>query len=79
MESSVIITLIICVTIVLVSAIIAFAKTRDEVNGKMQAIRDCINVFKGTYVDYNSDKGQYDVNADDKEILNLLDTIYRIS
>jgi hypothetical protein len=79
MTQTVIITIIVCITVITVFAICVFAPSKDKQSQRLEDIRKLIDVFEGEHVSFDHKDGEYKINASSAQIRMLLKQITRIS
>ena len=78
METAVAITLIICITIIIVAAICALTPSKDERYQKLEDIDKVVYNFQESYMKYDREKDEHICTASYDTILNLCRTISRM-
>ena len=78
METAVSITLIICITIIIVAAVCALSPSKDERYQKLKDIDKVVCNFQESYLKYDREKEKYVCTASYDIILNLCRTISRM-
>lgn len=78
MATSVSVTLIICITIIIVTAIIAFSSTDKEAKQKVRDIDRMVSEWDDLYLSYDNEKEKYTCSASDDDIKYLCRAIRRI-
>ena len=79
MTQTVIITIIICITIITVFAICVFTPSKDKQSQRLEDIRKVIDVFEQEHVKFDHKDGEYKVNASSAQIRTMLKQITRIA
>ena len=79
MTQTVIITIIVCITVITVFAICVFAPSKDKQSQRLEDIRKLIDVFEGEHIVFDHKEGKYIINASSEQIRTLLKQITRIS
>jgi len=80
MTQTVIITIIVCITVITVFAICVFSPSKDKQSQRLEDISKLISVFDSEHVKYDTKKGSWFLHAtSDTQIITLLKQISRIS
>ena len=79
MNSTIIITLIICVTIISVTALCLFAPKKDENSQKLRDIRKIISDFEDNYMCYDEANNTWEYKASGTILHRLFRLIDRIN
>lgn len=79
MTQTIILTIIVCITVITVFAICAFAPSRDKQSQRLEDIRKMIDVFESEHIAFNHKEGRYIIDASPEQIRTLLKQIVRIS
>ena len=76
--SDVIITCIICFTILCVTFIICYYNNKDTNRQKITDVISIIKEFKYNYIIYNNKTDKYEFNGKNVDIVNIINNIYDI-
>ena len=79
MTQTIILTIIICITVITVFAICVFEPSKDKQSQRLEDIRKLIDVFESEHIVFNHKEGKYIINASSEQIRTLLKQIVRIS
>lgn len=79
MTQTIILTIIICITVITVFAICVFAPSKDKQSQRLEDIRKMIDVFESEHIVFNHKEGKYIIDASSEQIRTLLKQIVRIS
>lgn len=79
MTQTIILTIIVCITVITVFAICVFAPSKDKQSQRLEDIRKMIDVFQREHSSYDRDSGKYIIEASSDLISTLLQQIVRIS
>lgn len=79
MTQTIILTIIVCITVITVFAICVFAPSKDKQSQRLEDIRKMIDVFESEHKSFDYDNGKYIINASSEQIRTLLRQITRIS
>lgn len=78
MATSVSVTLIICITIIIVTAIIAYSSTDKEARQKVRDIGRIVSEWDDMFLKYDNEKEKYTCSATADDIKCLSRTVRRI-
>jgi len=76
---SIIITSIICATILCICFVIAYYSNKETNEQKLKSIRVVIDKFRDSYCKRNNDKHEYEYLGANKDIMNFISTIEGIT
>jgi hypothetical protein len=79
MTQTIILTIIVCITVITVFAICVFAPSKDKQSQRLEDIRKLIDVFESEHIAFDHKEGEYKINASSAQIRTLLKQITRIS
>lgn len=79
MTQTIILTIIICITVITVFAICVFAPSKDKQSQRLEDIRKLIDVFESEHIVFDHKEGKCIINASSEQIRTMLKQIMRIS
>lgn len=79
MTQTIILTIIVCITVITVFTICVFAPSKDKQSQRLEDIRKLIDVFESEHIVFDHKEGKYIINASSAQIRTLLKQITRIS